>query len=368
MWNALPDCRRRAAADRARRRLGGRADWEKRVAFARQRIEAAARAGRIVAIRRHFARRQEIAPLDAAEIEGRLRALAPVPYAPQRAADAMPAIEQFPAAQPKTEIVWIADGVELGGASGFAARARGAAPIRRGRDRRRRRSRIAGAENEAGALAAHLIRSDARAAGKGAVRALDAQGRAIGEAPFDFGSSARDRTARSICRSRCATKIAGSSSTASGPPARPGWSTNARAAGASRSLPGASADVAQPLLSPIYYLKRALAPFADISEWRDSASDPILSLLAEKPSVLALADMSVRAGPGARRDSSPSRRGRRAAALRRHAARRRRRRPDADRAAARRPHARRRAVLGDAQAHRAFDKAARSSASPRPTR
>ena len=60
---------------------------------------------------------------------------------------------------------------------------------------------------------------------------------------------------------------------------------------------GTSADSAQPLLAPGYYLKRALAPYADVSEWRDSASDPIVSLLAEKPSVLALADMSVAPGP-----------------------------------------------------------------------
>ena len=60
---------------------------------------------------------------------------------------------------------------------------------------------------------------------------------------------------------------------------------------------GASADVAQPLLAPNYYLKRALQPFADISEWHDTATDPIVSLLDQKPSVLVLADMSVAPGP-----------------------------------------------------------------------
>src|SRR5208283_3621099 len=60
---------------------------------------------------------------------------------------------------------------------------------------------------------------------------------------------------------------------------------------------GASADIAQPLLAPSYYLKRALEPFADVSESHDSSSDPVVSLLAEGPSVLALADMSVAPGP-----------------------------------------------------------------------
>ena len=48
---------------------------------------------------------------------------------------------------------------------------------------------VAGADNEAGSLKAHLIRSDAAAPASGVVRALDAQGREIGRAPFDFGAN-----------------------------------------------------------------------------------------------------------------------------------------------------------------------------------
>jgi hypothetical protein len=50
-------------------------------------------------------------------------------------------------------------------------------------------------------------------------------------------------------------------------------------------------------LSPVYYIKRALAPYAEVREAKAGESDPILSLLAEKPSALALADMSVPPGP-----------------------------------------------------------------------
>ena len=52
----------------------------------------------------------------------------------------------------------------------------------------------------------------------------------------------------------------------------------------------ARTDIAQPLLSPIYYIRRALAPFADVREAHGEVADPILSLLAEKPSALVLAD------------------------------------------------------------------------------
>ena len=35
-------------------------------------------------------------------------------------------------------------------------------------------------------------------------------------------------------------------------------------------LSGAAADAAQPLLSPLYYIARAVQPFADVSEPRDA--------------------------------------------------------------------------------------------------
>src|SRR5271170_4908318 len=75
--------------------------WDKRMDFSRERAEAAARGG------------QDVAPLDRAGIEGRLRSLSPVPYAPDRAA-ALPAVERFLAREPNTDILWIADGIELG--------------------------------------------------------------------------------------------------------------------------------------------------------------------------------------------------------------------------------------------------------------
>ncbi len=269
--------------------------FEKRIDYARQRMEAAARAGRAVAVKPVSQGAEAIAPLDMAEIQGRLRSLAPVPYAPARET-ALPAIEQSLAKEPKTEILWIADGVELGGASGFAARlaalTRSVEVVTDGAGARA----IAGVDNETGALAVRLTRSDGLAPAKGTVRALDAQGREVGRAPFDFGETlltearfdlpveVRNDISRVVIdreRSAGATWLVDERS------------RRRRVAIAS----GASADVAQPLLAPNYYLKRALEPFADVSEWHDSSSDPIVSLLAEKPSVLALADMSVAPGP-----------------------------------------------------------------------
>ena len=54
---------------------------------------------------------------------------------------------------------------------------------------------------------------------------------------------------------------------------------------------GATADVSQPLLSPTYYVQRALAPFADVREPRMGPVEAIRSLLDEKTPMLVLADI-----------------------------------------------------------------------------
>jgi Domain of unknown function (DUF4159)/Aerotolerance regulator N-terminal len=270
-------------------------DWDKRVDFARERAAAAARSGRIVAVAALSQGAQDIAPLDRSGVEGRLRSLTPVPYAPDRPG-ALSAIERFLAREPKTDILWIADGVELGGASDFSARLASIAHSVEVVTDGRGALALAGADNEASALTAQLTRSDARAPATGAVRALDVQGREVGRAVFDFGAKSaidahfdlpvelrNDVTQVVIDRERSAGAT---------------WLIDERSRRRRVAIAsGASADVAQPLLAPSYYLKRALQPFADISEWHDSSTDPIVSLLEQKPSVLVLADMSVAPGP-----------------------------------------------------------------------
>ncbi|MBV9290293.1 MAG: DUF4159 domain-containing protein [Hyphomicrobiales bacterium] len=269
--------------------------FEKRVDFARQRMEGAARAGRTVAIKALSQGGQNIAAIDMGEIEGRLRSLAPAPYAPDRAA-ALPAIEQFLAREPKAEILWIADGVELGGASRFAARlaalGRRVEVVTDGGATRA----VAGVDNEAGALAALIVRSDRAGLPTGSARALDAQGREIGRAPFDLkeGLSGEARFDLPIELRNEVSRVAIDGERSAGA----AWLVDERSRRRRVAIAsGAGADVAQPLLAPSYYLRRALEPFADVAEWHDSSTDPIVSLLAEKPSVLALADMSVAPGP-----------------------------------------------------------------------
>jgi Domain of unknown function (DUF4159)/Aerotolerance regulator N-terminal len=269
--------------------------WDKRMDFARERAVAAARSGRMVAIAALSQGGQEIAPLDRSGVEGRLRSLAPVAYGPDRAA-ALPAIERFLAREPKSDILWIADGVELGGASAFSARLASLTHSVEVVTDSRGALALAGANNEAGALTAQLTRSDMLVPATGVIRALDAQNREVGRASFDFGAKSVVDAKFDLpveLRNEVTQVVVDGERSAGATWLIDERSRRRRVAIAS----GASADVAQPLLAPSYYLKRALQPFADISEWHDSSTDPIVSLLEQKPSVLVLADMSVAPGP-----------------------------------------------------------------------
>jgi len=269
--------------------------WDRRVALAHDAMDSATRAGRLVMLAPISHGGEDLVALDAAHYEARLRALTPVPYAPPRDA-AFAAISRAFQADPKAEALWIADGLELGGASAFAARLKAtghavtiasdaATPVA-----------ITGADSQSGALKARLTRADSRARPEGVVHALDAQGRAIGEAPFQFGAQMTAEASFDLpveLRNDISRLVIGDE-----PAAGATWLIDERSRRRRVAIAsGASADTAQPLLSPTYYIKRALSPFAEIREPRPGAADPIVELLAEKPSALVLADMSVAPGP-----------------------------------------------------------------------
>ena len=271
--------------------------WDRRIAVARDRLAAAGQAGRLAALVPMSQGDLDIAPVDPAHNAEKLRALEPAPFAPDRAAT-LGAIQRFLARNPKSEILWIADGLELGGASAFARQLAGLSKDQNVSVLTDKASAlgVAGVDNLAGALQARVLRADARGRQNGVLRALDAKGLTIGEAPFDF-EQARVAIAKfdlpiELRNDVARVAIADERSAGAVALLDERWRRR-RVAIAS----GASADIAQPLLAPSYYLTRALTPFADVREWRDSATDPIVSLIAEKPAVLALADMSVGAGP-----------------------------------------------------------------------
>ena len=271
-------------------------DWDRRVIAAGQRIEAARQAGRPVAVVAVSDGGKTLIPLDAAAALERLRAVKPQPVEPDRAA-AGAAIKIFAEKTPGTSVVWIADGVERGGARAFgetlaALPAEGTLvsddqPV----------AALADPRNEAGSLAVRVMRSRPAAEIRGRVRALDLKGLTIGEAPYTLPAGKVEADARFDLPGELRNDIA-RLELASGHSAGAVTLLDSRWKRRSVGIvSGDTADTDQPLLAPGYYLTKALSPFADVHEPKPGAPDPIGAMLDDRVNVLILADVGAVNGP-----------------------------------------------------------------------
>lgn len=269
--------------------------WERRIAAAARRIEAAERNSRLVAVVATSEAGREIVPLDAAKAQDRLRALKPVPFVPDRL-PVFSAIEKYATAQQKTPaIVWIADGLDRGHAREFAGKLAAVSgeltvvtdstPVRA----------LAGVQNQTGRLVVRVLRAAPSGPERGIIRAFDRKGLVLGEAPFDFGAANETQASFELpveLRNEIARlEIAREHSAAAVFLLDERW--RRRRIGL---VSGETADIAQPLLAPSYYLTRALSPFADIREARPTSADPIRALLDDHVAIMILADVGMVTG------------------------------------------------------------------------
>ncbi|CAN7419640.1 DUF4159 domain-containing protein [Bosea sp. LjRoot90] len=273
--------------------FGAATDWTERLAIAESRIAAATREGRPVAVVGLGEAPAEIALSQPQGALERLRALALQPHAPDRGAH-LQRLETFWRAQPQAETVWVADGLGIGnGDADFLTRLKqeasaGRLSIHAGPADQRA---LTTPENLAGALTVKVLRPTLNAAASGQVRALDLKGLPLGDAPFVFGGNELATTARltlpiEVRNAVSRLEITGERS--AGAVALLDDRAKRRRVGI---VSGATADTAQPLLSPTYYVSRALSPFAEIREPRSGSTDPVGELLAQNLSVLVLADI-----------------------------------------------------------------------------
>ena len=131
--------------------------------------------------------------------------------------------------------------------------------------------------------------------------AFDARGRAIGSDTIRFAAGARE--ARGVVRAPL--ELRNDFARVSIGTLDNAGSVHLLDEGAKRRrigiLGGDAADSQRPLLSPVYYIRRALAPFADIAEPRTAdIVAGLKELLATKPSAIVMADVGkVPSGPAA---------------------------------------------------------------------
>jgi Domain of unknown function (DUF4159)/Aerotolerance regulator N-terminal len=224
----------------------------------------------------------------------RIKQIKPKPHAVERA-DTLPTLGRFLGAIPDVELVWLTDGVDLGGGSEFVAalgRLIGQRPVTVVEGGVAGARALSSADNAAGALSVKVLRANSGGAESGTVRALDLKGLPLGDASFSFTGGERETEAEltlpvEIRNDIARLEIAGERSAGAVALLDKRW--RRRSIGV---VTGSSADTAQPLLASTYYLIRALGPFADVRlADRGSPSQAVSQFIEQRLPMLILADV-----------------------------------------------------------------------------
>jgi hypothetical protein len=240
----------------------------------------------------HEARLSTLSPQKAREATASLQ---PHPYNPDRVR-LSDKLQNELKDQDSLAIVWLTDGLDYGGAEAFAKALSG---LSKGEAT----FTIAAPEGGTGALAvrtgtgkkgvlvAQIVRAEGGVRG-GTVRAFTVQGEQLGEIGFTLAAGAKVGEAQislplEIRNQIARIEIAGETSAGAVHllDARSQW----RRVGV---ISGEARELAQPLLSPLYYVERALSPYAEIVTAKGSnIASAVTELLQRDLSVLVLADI-----------------------------------------------------------------------------
>ncbi len=219
--------------------------------------------------------------------------LQPRPYNPDRARLAGKLAREFNGHE-ALAVVWLSDGLNYGGGNAFATALSGLAG---GEASLAIASPLMGALGlrakigANGRLIAHIIRSHGGAR-NGALRAFTARGEQLGEAAFaltDGGTQAKTAFEFPLEIRNQIARLEIDGETSAGAvhllDSRSRW----RRVGV---ISGEARERAQPLLSPLYYVERALSPYAEVVSAKGSnIAESVRELLQRQLSVLILADI-----------------------------------------------------------------------------
>jgi hypothetical protein len=280
--------------------------WDKRITFARALIEGAGNDDQLVALAATSPQVKAEPPvfLAADEALAKLKALSPLPLGPARL-ELAARLGKMEKPQEAIDIVWIANGLDHGEAASFAGKlediagggalklvtnAPGEVPL----------VLTPPAQGEDG-LEVTIRRLEVPELRDGRVEARAEDGRLLAEAEWQLPRLATATKARldlplELRNEVHTISVTGERSAASKVLIDERWKR--RAAGL---VSGNSFEADQPLLSDLYYLERALRPFADIrkanqgearqGETQEGERSQIEMLLADPLSVLFLADI-----------------------------------------------------------------------------
>ncbi len=269
------------------------ADWQRRVETAAMLIDDAEQANLPVSIVFTTDATHDAVPASAAAAREKLAAAQPKPLPPmrERAADAL--VEAFNGSRPGT-IAYLSDGIATAEDADMVAdlSSLSAADVRLITGEGSNAVALTQAANDSGAMKVTVERLSRDSARSLTVNALDQQGRSLATAPLNFAAGASTATAEIAApfelRNDFARLAIDGLATAG--------STHLLDDGFKRRrvalLSGDSSNEVQPLLQPLYYISRALQPYADIIEPKNSdltASLP--EVLNTNPSAIIMADI-----------------------------------------------------------------------------
>jgi hypothetical protein len=270
------------------------ATWPVRLGTAEDLIARAEQDNRAVALIPLSETKRDVSLETPAAARVRLRELTPKPYTIDRT-EALPEIERLTAKTHDIELVWLTDGIDMGGAKAFVdglARLAGNNPTTVVVGGVRGAHALTGADNAAGMLSVKVLRAYTGTQDDGTVRALDLKGLPIGEAHYTIKSDERESEAQidlpvEIRNDIARLEIEGERSAGAVQLLDKRW--RRRTIGI---VSGSTADTAEPLLASNYYLTRALAPFADVRLGeRGSPSVAIARFAEQRIPMIILADV-----------------------------------------------------------------------------
>ena len=258
-------------------------------------IDRAERDGRTVVLAPTASGQPISGPFAPGQARERIAGLAPEPYAPNRGGLAK-RLEQDLAKSPTYSVVWLSDGLDYGDGQAFAKTLAGLSgaggsftALRPGKNDAP--LAVGLGLSDGGELSARVL-SGADGARSGVVKAVTGRGEPLGEATFSIPQTAREAKARFELPLEIRNQVARieiASERSAGAvhllDARSQWHRVGIISGESR-------EAAQPLLSPLYYVQRALSPYADVIRPNEiNAAMAVHELVEQRVSTLVLADI-----------------------------------------------------------------------------
>jgi hypothetical protein len=264
-------------------------NWNARSAAIATALSTAASSRRPVAIVATASPLPTVTLLAAGEAERRAAETVPEPWLPNRTR----AVAAFDKAKMggAPEILWLSDGLDYGDSEQIVE-----ALAKRGRLRiyadppGRRTVMLRSLRNEADGFVAHIARNANTAAQEGDVAALGAQGELLASAHFRFTPNTGETSAKIPLPLEIrneTSRVVAENADSAGAVQLVGSGSRRRAV---EIVSARNAQDEQPLLSDVYYLQRALAPYADVQK------GTIGDALARNVSVIALADIGTIGG------------------------------------------------------------------------